>query len=66
MRVTNKPANREEAIRIRAAILDGKKMGDRFSYVTTKSKQVATKMINNEHSNNGLAEVHLPKARRMP
>lgn len=51
MKVNNKPANREEAIRIRAAILDGKKMGQRFSYVTSKSKRVATKMIDNETKN---------------
>jgi len=50
MIVKTKTASREEAIRVRAAILDGKKMGDRFSYVTSQSKRVATKMIDNELS----------------
>lgn len=48
MIVKKQTTSREEAIRVRAAILDGKKMGQRFSYVTSKSKRIATTMIDNE------------------
>lgn len=39
---------REEKIRFVAALLDGKKLGQRFSYVRSKSKQAASQMTDAE------------------
>lgn len=39
---------REEQIRIVAATLDGKKIGQRFSYVTSRSKQTATEIVDGQ------------------